>query len=539
MVNNLIYQSFKIPNKSGHYLGHHVMLTTDVGKITPLLCHPVIPGTRVHLKSLISAQLAPLATDAFLRTSMRVEVFAVPIRFLYGGYETWLTRDKVSDGTNQYGCKLPYLSLTGSVFKQVCQPSSLADYLGVRVSQTDMSYIQDTDLVRLNIFPFLAYRYIYDTWYRRPDVQSPFFLRPIDGVTPTSLVRVLPYYSFAGSSANDYSLKAVSTAGGGWLLSTVQRNFGIDYFTAAQLTAQLGSEETVKVETQGSDSFVTISSIRAANSLQVWKERMGVAGPRFNDYLRANYGTSISDSNGRRPIFLGSGSIEFYSKGVDQSFNSQTSGGVSTNNPYKSVGATYGKPMANGEISLVDNFVAEEPMYIMCMITCVPKVNYSSGVERYMLHYTRDGAEVDLANPILQNIGNQPILQAELSPAAVREQNIGDVFGYNQRYSEYMYRNDRVHGLFRTGENLAAFVSQRYIGQSPVMSNSFLQIPTTYLNNVSAVGSEVSTYGCQVDSFLDFSVSQPLYDSSIPSLVNPAEEHGKEVVVMRGGKRII
>lgn len=538
MVNNLLYQSFKIPNRSGHYLGHHVLLTTDVGTLTPLLVHPVIPGTKVHLKALVSASLPPLATDAFLRTSMRLECFAVPLRFLYGGYESWVTREKVynTSAAADRGVRLPYLALTGAQFKQYCKAGSLADFLGVRVNQTDMTYIQDTDEVRLNIFPFLAYRYIYDTWYRRADVQSPFFRRPASNEANNSLSQFLPYTIFPGATDKDFGVQNFTTTS---LFPLLQRNFGIDYFTAAQLTAQLGDMETVKVETLGTDNVVTISALRSANSLQVFKERLGVSGPRFNDFLRSNYGTEISDSNGRRPMLLGSGSVEFYSKGVDQSYNSQSSGSISTNNPFKSVGATYGKPMCNGELSLADNFIAEEPMYIFVMCSCVPKVNYSSGVERYMLHYTHNGCEVDLANPILQNVGNQPVLQAELSPAAIREQNINDVFGYNQRYSEYMYRNDRVHSKFRSGENLASFVSQRYIAQSPVMGSNFLEIPKNYLDNVSAVTNQISQFGVMVDSFLDFSVSQPLYDSSIPSLVNPAEEHGREVVVMRGGKRII
>lgn len=533
-VNDLIHQSFKVPHRSGHYLGHHVMMTTNVGTLTPLLVHPVIPGTKVRLKALLSASLAPLASDAFLRTQLKVEAFAVPIRFLYGGYESWLTREKVFSQSGGYrGVLLPYLLLTGSSFKSNCGAGSLADYMGIRVNRTDLDYIQPSDQIRLNIFPFLAYRYIYDTWYRRPDVQVPFFHRPDITSTDLNQTVFLPYIVMPGSNDTDFGVRNITNLA---LLNKVQRNFGIDYFTAAQLTAQLGDENTVKVETSSSDSFVTISAIRAANSLQVWKERLGVAGPRFNDYLRANYGTEISDSNGRRPIFLGSGSVEFYSKGVDQSSNNDS---VETRNPFKSVASSYGKPSANGEVNLVDGFVAEEPMYIFVMLSCVPKVNYSSGIERYMLHYTRNGCEVDLANPILQNVGNQPIYQAELSPAGITESNINGIFGYNQRYSEYMYRNDRVHGLFRTGENLASFVSQRYVNQSPVMSDSFLRIPTNYLNNVSAVNSEVGDYGCMVDSFLDFSVSQPLYDSSIPSLVNPAEEHGRDVVVMRGGKRII
>ena len=558
-MNNLISQSVKVPHRSGHYLGHHFLYTAGIGEAIPVLCQPLAPGSRIKLKTLLSASLAPLASDTFLHASMRLEAFAVPLRFLYGGYESWVTRDFVyptptTPYSGRLGVKLPRLAMTGANFKIATQPGKLLDYLGVRVNSTDLAYIADNDTIYLNIFPLLAYQYIWDTWYRRSDVQVPYFRRPpFNSSAATNLFKTLPFVSIEGSSANDYSMHSITIGSSDALLSTWQRNFPIDYFTSAMVSPQLGDDSTVDIVPDSGDGHFTIAALRAANSLQVYRERMGLCGQRFSDWLRGTYGTDLNDSNGRRPMYLGSSSVEFYNHGVDQAF-SDTTASMSTNNPFKSVGARYGQPMSNGESNLVDDFTCDEPCYLVVIATAVPKVMYSSGVERYMLHYTKDGCEADLANPILQNVGNQEIKVAEISPAAVIEPNstsnpnINSVFGYRERYSEYMYRNDRVSGLYRDGSSLASFVAQRYVGNPDsssigtsrtTISDAFLRIPKTYLDQVSAVSSTVSTYGVMVDMYFDFGVSQILYDSSIPSLVNPAEEHGKDVVVMRGGKRII
>lgn len=563
-MNNLISQSVKVPYRSGHYLGHHFQYTAGIGEAVPVLCHPLIPGSRTSLKTLVSASLAPLASDCYLRTSMRIEAFAVPIRFLYAGYEDWVSRNPLYNAsgsatyTNRLGVKLPRLAFSGSSFKTYCKAGSLADYLGIRIDATDLPYINDSDVIYVNIFPFLAYQYLWDHWFRRADIQVPFFRKPSDNFSTSNLqsVRALPYTYRAGSSPSDYGLYDIQASSLIPLLQTWQRNFPIDYFTSALVSPQLGNEESVAITPDTADGHFTVQALRSANALQVWRERLGLAGPRFNDWLKAQYGTEISDSNGRRPMYLGSASIEFYSKGVDQSFTDMGSGMVSTNNPFKSVGARYGQPFSNGESSLIDDFTCDEPCYLMVLATVVPKVMYSSGVERYMLHYTKPGCEADLANPILQSIGNQEVKCAEVSALNIVEPNSGgtnpninDVFGFQQRYAEYMYRNDRVSGLFRDGESLEAFVAQRYLGTpsasptpgiaSNTISNAFLRIPKNYLDQVSATSAAVSQYGVMADMYFDFGVSQPLYDSSIPSLVNPAEEHGRDIVVMRGGKRII
>ena len=50
----------------------------------------------------------------------------------------------------------------------------------------------------------------------------------------------------------------------------------------------------------------------------------------------------------------------------------------------------------------------------------------------------------DMANPILQNIGNEPIFCNELTDQPLGGQ---AVFGYTDRYSSFMTKQDELHGL--------------------------------------------------------------------------------------------
>ena len=118
---------------------------------------------------------------------------------------------------------------------------------------------------------------------------------------------------------------------------------------------------------------------------------------------------------------------------------------------------------------------------------------------------------------------------------------IGDdtIFGYQDRYYSWKDRIDEVHGLLRDGQSLQSFALQRtFASGAPEISSSFLEIPKTYLDQVSAVAGDISKYGYWCDTYLDYKVSMPLAQYSVPSLQDPAYEHGVDVVVDTRGKQL-
>ena len=52
------------------------------------------------------------------------------------------------------------------------------------------------------------------------------------------------------------------------------------------------------------------------------------------------------------------------------------------------------------------------------------------------------------------------------------------------------------------------------------------------------MSSTVSTYGCWMDCYFDYKVAQPLAKYSLPSLQDPAYEHGRTITVHKGGSRL-
>jgi hypothetical protein len=171
------------------------------------------------------------------------------------------------------------------------------------------------------------------------------------------------------------------------------------------------------------------------------------------------------------------------------------------------------------------------------MCSVVPRVTYSTGILHQNLRYSSGSSQVDLANPILQNTGQQPIQTQELVPNMPWSGSGITTFGFTDRYADYMVREDELHGLVRDGESLQAFALQRGFTAATIGSQ-FLQIPKTYLDQVSAVVSGISLYGAWVDAYLNYRVAMPLAPYSIPSLQDPAYEHGQTVTLRRGGSRI-
>ena len=321
-----------------------------------------------------------------------------------------------------------------------------------------------------------------------------------------------------------------------------QANFGYDIYTTASPQAQNGKAQAVTMATIGSDQGFTISALRAANSMQQFLERNNLAGNRLVDFVKAQYGANLSDSIAQRPILLGKGSFDVYSKGIYQTTPNNADSTYDSSNPFTSVGARYGSAYADGSDTLVENFTAMEPGYLMVLAWLSPKVTYSTGVDPILTRYDTNSTS-DMANPILQNVGNEPIFVSQLSMYSLYPgiHSSGDkVFGYIERYGNWKDKQDEVHGILRDTSSLSSFALQRSFRRDvqPKISSDFLKIPTTYLDQVAAVSSDISTYGYWADTYFDYKVSMPLAEYSVPSLQDPAYEHGVNVTVDKNGKSL-
>lgn len=546
-----------VPKLSGFDKSHQNLLTTKCGTITPIMIDELIPGSKVHLKLALSASLPPLASDTFMRCSVKVEAFFVPFRLLAGSFESWFTDTDKKFAPYSYGAnnvtptaKRGFLPAVGgldatndaSAISAITAVGGLFDYLGYK-SPNSVA----VTTYQVSAMPPLAYHRVYHDWYRNSLVQSEVFLPPTSlantSMSPGSqyvYAGCSPYLFFSSTGSNPgyifNNTQSLQLADGKYLYELRQRNFGLDYFTTATPSPQQGSAEVVSFSTSGSTGQFSIAALRAANSLQQFKERNNLAGNLFVEQCRARYGVSPSDGVAQRSLYLGSAEYEVYTKGVYNNTNDQNSM-TGNNNPFADVvGAQYGSAKATGNSVIVDSFEAKEPGYLLVNATLVPRVTYSSGIHRRFTNYLGAGSVADLANPILQNVGPQPIYQYELNGALVTS--TPQVFGYTDRYATFKTMEDELHGLVRDGSSLQSFALQRGFVGSPQINSSFLEIPTSYMDQVTATSNTISSYGCWMDCYFDYKVAQPLAKYSLPSLQDPAYEHGRTVVVHKGGQRL-
>lgn len=556
--------SIKVQNLSGADMSHRNSGTLTCGTITPILVEEVIPATRCTLKPTIVVQLPPLVSDTYMNLKLKLEAFFCPMRLLSRSFENWFTTEnkRVARYTSTTGtgtsatflssrAALPVIQFDNTVPTSVFGAGSLLDYLGFKVDQIQGNY-------EFSPLSVLCYHLIWQEYYRNPKVQNPAFVEDVGQVAalnPSAAVDayrqricsmiyqyfqygVVPYNSAYPDNhtipCNSTNISEFVLADGQSLFSLRQRNFGFDYFTSCRPSAQYGdaAQVTLALPSGATETNFTIAQLRAANSLQQFRERNGLPSPRLVDQVKARYGANLSDGIAQRPICIGSASYDVYTKGVDQT---APAGVGSQPNPFNSIGSQYGRAFGVGTDSLIDDFTANEPGFIMVLATLVPEVTYSSGVSAYLRRYIADGSVAEMANPLLQNIGDEPVysdmLCGEVSSAATQ------VFGYNDRYGSFMYHPNEAHGEFRDGATLASFVLQRSFGVTPpVIGSNFLEIPKNYLDGVMATSVGLSSLSAWYDARMNWRISLPLKETSIPTLQDPAYEHGKTVNLVRNGQ---
>lgn len=555
----------KVENMSGFDKSSFNQLSAPLGALIPIKKQLVLPGN-VHCRLKIAAQIPPLATDAFLRTHLKCEAFFVPLRLCYGGFQSFFAGTDVVEydsggNVTRYRAKLPRLEvfLTGSAagdshqksqktFNALYGPQSLLDYLGVRKQldssgNVDLQYIaqeaNDNHSEYYNVFPVISYQLIYDHFYRNKNVEQQLFCPPVAGsdyITHGGYIPFVAYkdkhsckytattgYETAGTSGFGSSHGATANLFNGHLLQLRYRNYGDDYFTTCMPSAQEGNP--ISISTSGG-SF-TIAALRAANALQEFAEVNQYAAADYVQACAARYGVSPSDGVAQKPVCVGSVDFPMFTSGVEQSGYATSSA-----NPFTTVGARYGRAHAEGS-DFVCEFSAKEPGYFMILASVVPEANYAQGVVRDMRIFTEEGSITDLPTPKLENTGLEPVYREELDAV---EQTKDTVFGYQPRYMWHKIGcMNEVHGLLRKGASLASFAAQRGIAIGPNLGHAFLAVKSTDLDNVMATSGALSQYGVIIDSKCELFVSEPLGESKLPSLVDPAAEHGHSVYLKVGG----
>lgn len=560
---NSIFQKVpvEIQNRSGADCTHQHFTTLTPGTLVPTMSEYLMPGDKISLGSTLDVQFAPMVTNFFGKVDICQEAFFVPLRLLWGGFKDWYTYKSTRTTQQAFSafpklpCAFPSISDPDLPSEAPSGSATLWDYLG-HYSDIAFEEVSDVDfffaeLSIKNFFLPLAYYKIWDDWYRDSLLQKPCFEFDSFQGTYSDTVTLGEEDSYTAAFPSyvpflTYNqLRQVDSIGSGFASDTngvngtrlftngirfgqlMQRNWFKDYFTTATTLPQYGAEASLVFNVSGGSGEFTISALRAANALQKFVERNNLSA-KYEDQIFNRFGVKPSDSTIDHPIYLGSTRNPVIGRSIMQTSVSPSGSSATNKNPFNEVGSYAGRSSSLSQDSLVDSFEATEPGIFMVLVSVVPHAIYNSGIRRNTLY----NQITDFPDPLLAQIGDQAVFTRELGFAG----DPSTIFGYQQRYAEHKFINDRVTGLLRDGENLEYFALQRDAFVEPELSSDFIEIGKDSLDGVLTTPVATSGFCAWADCMYTFKKSSVLPAYCIPTLGDSKDTH--TVMTEKGGKRL-
>jgi hypothetical protein len=163
----------------------------------------------------------------------------------------------------------------------------------------------------------------------------------------------------------------------------------------------------------------------------------------------------------------------------------------------------------------------------MGIMSIMPKPAYSQGVPRHFLRQEK----FDYFWPELANLGEQEVKDVEIyvNDTSITKTDATEVvptnqnaislptFGYQQRYAEYKYGQNTIHGDFRN--TLHYWHMARKFSAVPALTDLFHEVDPEdqSITNVFAVTDKVDT--CWVQLYHDVKARRPMPYFANPSLI--------------------
>lgn len=193
-----------------------------------------------------------------------------------------------------------------------------------------------------------------------------------------------------------------------------------DYFTGARSQPLAVGNTTIQVGQTG----VSVVDVNKSIHLQRFLNAVNRVGSNLINYTKGIFGYE-PPKDYHQPAFIASETDFIGGQEVENTADNQ--GNVTTN-------------LRSSSSKFEFDVFIDNPCYIIGVVTfeCTPA--YSNTINRDFFHFDR----FDYFNPMLQNVGDQPIMLQEFHSGEV-----SDVpFAYQTRYAEYKHRYSEASGGF-------------------------------------------------------------------------------------------
>ena len=498
-----------------------VKTTFDAGYLIPIFVDEVIPGDTFNLSmshfARLATPLAPVMDNMYLDSFF----FFVPTRLIWNNFKKFHGEEENPGDSNDF--QIPTMDApTGGHLN-----GSLSDYLGIPTEHHASNTLTHSSLLHR------AYNLTWNEHFRDQNLQDSVVVDKDDGpdtTTDYALLRrgkrhdyftsCLPWPQKADDGAVDLPLgTSAPVTGIGKFNQTYSTGPQTAYETGASSSSSYSSYTDVGTTTNtqfyveedpnnsgypnikadlSAATAATIDDLILSFQTQALYRRDARAGTRYPELVHSHYGVKPYDLL-YRPLYLGGGSTPI---NIHPVANTSADG---TNNQGELTG--FGTSAGAGA-GFVQSFA--EHGYILGLVSVRADLTYQEGLDR--LYSKQD--RFDFYYPALANLGEQSVLNKEIfaDGSAADE----TVFGYQERWAEYRFKQSKITGQFRSNYSSSLdywHLSQEF-GTLPSLNATFIE-DNPPIDRVIATPAEPHFI---FDAYFKLICARPMPVYSVPSL---------------------
>jgi hypothetical protein len=454
-----------------------IKLTFDAGKLIPFYVDEVLPGDTfsVDQSAIIrmTTPIFPVMDNAYLD----YYYFFVPNRILWEHWKEFMGEVTDEPWVQTVEYTVPTIKITGtSNTDKLPKEASILDYMGIPTK-----FVGAGKSAEINALPIRAYVKIWSEWFRDQNVDNPAINSLTDatvnykddagediekilqqaytGGRPLPVNRFHDYFSSSLPSPQRAAEPVKIPLSGNAPIKGYKDNMAKNEIENAIYAVYNGSIETggsagiISIPNRaiiqsgsnraylGADlsgvNATTINELRKAFQVQKYFEELARGGSRYREQIYSLFRTRISDKTAQIPEYLGGDRVMININQVVQT------SGTTTESPQGNVAAV--SVTGFGKSAFTKSF--EEHGWVIGVCCVRHDHTYQQGIERMWSRKNK----LDFYFPVFANLGEQAVLKKELYATA--EASDEQAFGYQEAWSEYRMKPNRVCGLFRSNAN--------------------------------------------------------------------------------------